>query len=52
MATWAYPPLPAEQINREADAALVRNPLLGSSDHIVWCGAPWFTVDAYTFLGP
>lgn len=23
MATWAYPPLPAEQINREADTALV-----------------------------
>ncbi|KAJ5163691.1 uncharacterized protein N7500_005521 [Penicillium coprophilum] len=24
MATWAYPPLPAEQINREADTALAR----------------------------
>lgn len=26
MATWAYPPLPAEQINHEADTALVRYP--------------------------
>jgi hypothetical protein len=24
MATWAYPPLPADQIGREADTALVR----------------------------
>lgn len=24
MATWAYPPLPAEQLIREADSALVR----------------------------
>ncbi|KAJ9488468.1 hypothetical protein VN97_g4826 [Penicillium thymicola] len=24
MATWAYPPLPTEQINREADTALAR----------------------------
>lgn len=25
MATWAYPPLPQAQLNREADSALVRN---------------------------
>lgn len=24
MATWAYPPLPADQLTREADSALVR----------------------------
>lgn len=38
MATWAYPPLPTEEINREADTALVRNPLWKSSDivQILW----------------
>lgn len=46
MATWAYPPLPTEEINREADTALVRNPLLQYSDivQILWsveCPCPF-----------
>lgn len=28
MATWAYPPLPADQLTREADSALVRKETL------------------------
>ena len=28
MATWAYPPLPPDQLNREADSALVRQSLV------------------------